>query len=100
MLCPWNLSPHRFQPPGVLHTVYTPVPSIFSGGYFYNYETMHLTRAVLFMKSVEEKGSLTNDERPGFFRTLCRMLIALRYRSSEPRESPELTLLSDSMTDK
>ncbi|KAG8220308.1 hypothetical protein J3R82DRAFT_3500 [Butyriboletus roseoflavus] len=32
-----------FQPPGVLHSVYTPVPSIFNGGYFYNYETMHLT---------------------------------------------------------
>lgn len=77
-----NHMTRRFQPPGVLHCVYTPVSSIFTGGYFYSYETMHLTRAVLSMPSLEEQDSLTNDERPGFLRTLCRMLIALRYRSN------------------
>ncbi|KAG8221214.1 hypothetical protein J3R82DRAFT_2792 [Butyriboletus roseoflavus] len=66
-----------FQPPGVLHSIYTPVPSIFNGGYFYNYETMHLTRAALSSSSEEDKNSLTNDHRPGYFRTLCRMVIAL-----------------------
>lgn len=43
---------------------------------------MHLTRAAL---SIKEKDAVTNDDRPGFHRTLCRMLIALRYRT-EPRE--------------
>ncbi|KAH7916862.1 hypothetical protein BV22DRAFT_1052859, partial [Leucogyrophana mollusca] len=66
-----------FQPPGILHTVYTPVPAIFSGGYFYNYNTMHLTRQVLLMAYLDEEGTHTNDHRPGFFRTLCRMVIAL-----------------------
>ena len=72
---------HRFQPPGVLHCVYTPTASIFTGGYFYSEACMHLTRAVLSLGSVHDEDSLTNDDRPGFLRTLCRMLIALRYRS-------------------
>ncbi|KAF8449185.1 hypothetical protein L210DRAFT_3640789 [Boletus edulis BED1] len=38
-----------FQPPGALHSVYTPVPFIFSGGYFYSYNTMHLIWEVLAM---------------------------------------------------
>ena len=75
------LNSYRFQPPGVLHCVYTPVASIFSGGYFYTYDTMHITRAVLSLPTLDDKGSLTNDERPGYLRTLCRMLIALRYRT-------------------
>ncbi|KAG9309164.1 hypothetical protein JVU11DRAFT_10875 [Chiua virens] len=82
-----------FQPPGVLHTVYTPVPSIFTGGYFFSYETLHLTRAVSSLLPVQHDESLTNDERPGFMRTLCRMLIALRYRS-EPRKLGKRSLLS------
>ncbi|KAG6370279.1 hypothetical protein JVT61DRAFT_12230 [Boletus reticuloceps] len=69
-----------FQPPVALHCVYTPVASVFTGGYFYNYETMHLTRAGLQMYFAKDD-ELTNDERPGFHRTLCRMLIALRYRT-------------------
>lgn len=79
------IHPRRFQPPGILHAVYTPVPAVFRGGYFYNYETMHLTRAVLSLNSLDDEESLTNDDRPGFLRTLARMLIALRYRS-EPRK--------------
>ncbi|KAF8414637.1 hypothetical protein L210DRAFT_3658740 [Boletus edulis BED1] len=82
-----------FQPPGVLHSVYTPVPSIFSGGYFYSYDTMHLTRGVLALSNVEQKGSLTNDHRAGYLRTLCRMVIGLRYRS-EPREIGKRSLIS------
>jgi hypothetical protein len=76
---------HRFQPPGVIHSVYTPVPSLFTRGYFYHYETMHLTRAVMSLGSVNDDDSLTNDERPGFLRTLGRMLIALRYRSESSK---------------
>lgn len=85
----WEL---RFQPPGVLHSVYTPVPSAFTGGYFFSYATMAQTRAVLSLLSVQEPGSLTNDERPGFKRTLSRMLISLRYRS-EPSKSIKFVLL-------
>lgn len=33
------------------------------------------------MKNMSMDDSLTNDHRTGFHRTLCRMLIALRYRS-------------------
>ncbi|KAG6372929.1 hypothetical protein JVT61DRAFT_6963 [Boletus reticuloceps] len=54
-----------FQSPVALHCVYTPVPSVFSGGYFYNYETMHLTRAGLHMYFSKDD-ELTNDEQPGF----------------------------------
>lgn len=31
------------MPPGTFHTVYTPTPSIFTGGFLYTYDTMHLT---------------------------------------------------------
>ncbi|KAF8432120.1 hypothetical protein L210DRAFT_3507605 [Boletus edulis BED1] len=62
-----------FQPPGVLHSVYTPVPSIFSGGYFYSYNTMHLTQ--------------------GYLRTLCYMVIGLQYQS-EPCEIGKQSLIS------
>ncbi|KAG6378030.1 hypothetical protein JVT61DRAFT_13709 [Boletus reticuloceps] len=69
-----------FQPPVALHCMYTPAASIFSGGYFYNYKMMHLTCAGLHMYFVKDD-ELTNNERPGFHRTLCHMLIALRYRT-------------------
>ncbi|KAG6370433.1 hypothetical protein JVT61DRAFT_12048 [Boletus reticuloceps] len=82
-----------FQPPGVLHSVYTLVPSIFSGGYFYSYDTMHLTRAVLSMRTMDQQGSRTNDHRTGFLWTLCWMVIALRYRL-EPREVGKWSLIS------
>lgn len=83
---------YRFQPPGILHCVYTPVPSIFSGGYFYHYETMHLTRAVLSMIPVDNDDTLTNDDSPGFFRTVCRMLIALRYRSEQRKSMLDIDI--------
>ncbi|KAG6372915.1 hypothetical protein JVT61DRAFT_6938 [Boletus reticuloceps] len=65
--------------PGVLHSIYTPVPSIFSGGYFCSYDTMHLTWGVLVMQNLNQKGSLTNDHCAGYLRMLCRMVISLRY---------------------
>ncbi|KAH7904348.1 hypothetical protein BJ138DRAFT_1119503 [Hygrophoropsis aurantiaca] len=72
------------------YTACTHRSSVFSGGYFYNYNTMHLTRAVLSMVKHQH---LTNDSRPGYFRTLCRMVIALRYRSG-PRKFNKRSLLS------
>ena len=45
--------------PGVMHAVYTPVPSIFTGSSFWVWEAMHLTR--MSRKSDHlEGGSLTN----------------------------------------
>lgn len=46
------------------------------------------------MIPLDKEGSLTNDERPGFFRSLCRMLIALRYRSEPRRFKFDLPKLS------
>ncbi|KAG6372927.1 hypothetical protein JVT61DRAFT_6961 [Boletus reticuloceps] len=69
-----------FQPPVTLHCVYTPAASVFSGGYFYNYKMMHLTRVGLHMYFTKDD-ELTNNERPGFHHTLSRMLIALWYRT-------------------
>ncbi|KAF8119270.1 hypothetical protein EV363DRAFT_1074350, partial [Boletus edulis] len=82
-----------FQPPGVLHSVYTPVRSIFSGGYFYRYDTMHLTPGVLQIQNLDQEGTLTDDHRPGFLRTTYRTVVALRYRS-ETREIGKRSLVS------
>ncbi|KAF9219652.1 hypothetical protein BS17DRAFT_769872 [Gyrodon lividus] len=76
-----------FQPPGVLHCVYTPVPAVFSGGYFYNYQTFHLTHAVL---SIPYKDQLTNDGRLGFFHTLCQMPNKFRGRRPGPYDTSDL----------
>lgn len=53
---------------------------------------MAQTRAVHSLLSLDKEGSLTNDERPGFKRTLSRMLISLRYRL-KPSKSIEFVLL-------
>jgi len=65
--------------------MYTPIPSIFAGGYFYNYETMHLTQAALSLPSVDKEDSFTNNDHPGFLCTLSWMHVILRYQS-EPCE--------------
>ena len=57
--------------------VYTAQASIFTGGYFFNYETLHHTKVVRSLG----RPDLTNDRRDGSFRTLCRMMINLRYRA-------------------
>jgi len=77
----------RFQPPSVMHMVYTPIPSIFTGGYFFTYETMHLTRLALHLH--KKRADFTNDRRAGTIRTLSRMMMALRYRSKPSKFLPD-----------
>ncbi|KAI6117769.1 hypothetical protein EV401DRAFT_2072319 [Pisolithus croceorrhizus] len=68
------------QPPGVNHMVYTPVPTVMSGGHFLTYETMHLTEMALtldFGLGKEDIQHATNALHPGTLRKVYRMVIAL-----------------------
>ena len=68
-----SISPMQVSIPRCFHVVFTPVLSIFSRSYFYNYDTMHLTCAVFSMWKLEQEGSLTNNDHVGFLQTLCWM---------------------------
>lgn len=63
--------------------VYTPVPSIMSGGHFLTYDTMHLSEmAVSFdlgLDSHEPRHHVTNAVHPGMLRKVYRMAIALPH---------------------
>lgn len=68
------------QPPGVNHMVYTPVPTVMSGGHFLTYEAMHLTEMALtldFGLGNEDMQHATNALHPGTLRKVYRMAIAL-----------------------
>ncbi|KAJ3978513.1 hypothetical protein F5890DRAFT_1479295, partial [Lentinula detonsa] len=87
-----------FQPPGVLHLVYTPRASVASGGHFYNYDSLHLTEwtrriqhlqsnAVTNQDPARVKEALNmmmlnfpNNQGKYFYRralaALCRMVLA------------------------
>ncbi|KAI6001233.1 hypothetical protein EDD15DRAFT_2230494 [Pisolithus albus] len=68
------------QPPGVNHMVYTPVPTVMSGGHFLTYETMHLTEMALTLDSElgnEDMQHATDALYPGTLRKVYHMAIAL-----------------------
>lgn len=65
-------------PPGVVHAVYTPVPSFCTGGHFYHYACMHLTELSRYVDAEVAKTS-TNQDMEHALETLRRMVIALPY---------------------
>lgn len=70
------------QPPGLNHMVYTPVPTVMSGGHFLAYDTMHLTEfALVFDLGLDQnrvrRVEATNALHPGVLRSVYRMAIAL-----------------------
>ncbi|KAG1784503.1 uncharacterized protein HD556DRAFT_1451702 [Suillus plorans] len=67
-------------PPGVVHAVYTPVPSFSTGGHFYHYSCMHLTEVSRYIDA-EVGGSATNQAMDHALETLRRMVIMLPYLS-------------------
>ncbi|KAG1722732.1 uncharacterized protein EDB91DRAFT_1255929 [Suillus paluster] len=79
-----------FQPPGLYHAVYTPVPSFATGGHFYNYECMHLTELSRYV-DVKEGIFLTNQVHEHTIETLQRLVINL------PRLSPSVKLYHRSL---
>ncbi|KAG2081945.1 uncharacterized protein F5147DRAFT_783481 [Suillus discolor] len=67
-------------PPGVVHAVYTPVPSFSTGGHFYHYSCMHLTELARYIDA-EVGESTTNQAMDHALETLRRMVIMLPYLS-------------------
>lgn len=62
--------------------VFTPVPSVMSGGHFLCYDTMHLTEfALVFDLGLDQKKKrrieASNALHPGTLRVVYRMAIAL-----------------------
>ena len=68
---------NSIQGPGQFHEVYTPVPSITSGGHFYSYDTMHLTGATCdFDKATG--GDFTNHFHESPLLTMSMMINNMR----------------------
>ncbi|KAL0058321.1 hypothetical protein AAF712_015016, partial [Marasmius tenuissimus] len=66
------------MPPGLLHLVYTPVPSVFRGSSFWNVDTLHLTAASL--RADSQYGQyLTNVDHDYtiVYRSLVRLALSL-----------------------
>ena len=76
---------NSIQPPGCLHEVYTPTPSITRGGHFYSYNSLHHTK---FSRSLDilTEDSFSNQTHPSVSLTLMMMTAALpklnEYRKS------------------
>jgi hypothetical protein len=87
------------QPPNAIHQVYTPINSVASGGYFFNWSTLHLTelaRAFGFHYS----HLATNTQREGAFRSMCRLAMSLPHICRDRSQSflVRFTLLTPSLT--
>ncbi|KAL0574861.1 hypothetical protein V5O48_007101 [Marasmius crinis-equi] len=67
-----------FMPPGMMHLVYTPVPSIFRGSSFWNFHALHLTAFSLRGDSLAAD-ILTNIDHcyRMVFQTILRLVLAL-----------------------
>ncbi|KAF5358861.1 hypothetical protein D9757_012680 [Collybiopsis confluens] len=67
------------QPPFVVHTVYTPVSSIVTGGHFHAYKLLHLTEVA---RHVNRAIDIANTDEDLAHYTLIRMAIALPLQST------------------
>ncbi|KAG1719706.1 uncharacterized protein EDB91DRAFT_1009058, partial [Suillus paluster] len=63
-------------PPGTVHAVYTPVPSVATGGHFYHYSCMHLTELARYMDA-EVGHCTTNQNLNHASETIRRMVLAI-----------------------
>lgn len=64
------------MPPGTVHCVFNPVPSLCQGGHFYTYDTMPATRQACEMDMAQDLAT-TNDGHPGAVYVLYRMAASL-----------------------
>ncbi|KAJ3751961.1 hypothetical protein EV360DRAFT_89212 [Lentinula raphanica] len=62
------------QPPLTIHTVYTPLPTIATGGHFHTFGTLHLTEA---SRRVEMSVDISNNEEDLTHHMLVRMILSL-----------------------
>ncbi|KAL0566694.1 hypothetical protein V5O48_015308 [Marasmius crinis-equi] len=69
-----------FMPPGMLHMVYTPVPSIFRGSSFWNINTLHLTALSLKEDSLAGE-ALTNVDHDYklVFDAILRLVLSVPF---------------------
>jgi len=67
---------NSFQPPSILHLVYTPAPCVAFGSHSYGYDTMHLTETARRLQYLSHH-SITNQVHIGTQETLEQMLLAL-----------------------
>ncbi|KAK1218388.1 Lsd1/2 complex PHD finger containing protein Phf2 [Marasmius sp. AFHP31] len=72
-----------FMPPGMMHLVFTPVPSVFKGSSFWNFDCIHLTALALRADSAAAH-ILTNVDHDfeTVFRSIVRLVIAIPVMSS------------------
>ena len=73
-----------FQPPAIVHQVYTPVPSFFRGSSFWMLETLHLTR---IGREVDAQfGNFTTNVDhidSEVYRSMVRLALALPFTSTQ-----------------
>ncbi|KAK7678962.1 hypothetical protein QCA50_018102 [Cerrena zonata] len=73
------------QPPGLIHTVFTPLSAVMCGGHFYCYDTMAATEMAM---RLDKKGTLkkTNDHHISCIPMMVRMVLAIPsvYRDTIP----------------
>lgn len=85
------------QPPGQVHEVYTPVPTISTGAHFYSYDTMHMTELVrMYDKATKSRG--TNHQHESALLTLQGMVNAVKDHPRKGKSSPP-SLLSCTIQD-
>ncbi|KAG1778631.1 hypothetical protein EV702DRAFT_1044492 [Suillus placidus] len=70
----------RILPPGLVHVVYTPMPSFSTSGQFYNYDCMHLTELSRFIDA-ELAPTAANQDMEHALETLWQMVIAIHVSS-------------------
>ncbi|TCD59763.1 hypothetical protein EIP91_011524 [Steccherinum ochraceum] len=71
------------QPPGQFHEVYTPIPTVSTGGHFYSFDTMHLSETAMYFNH-NRRGVDTNFNHPSTSLTACLMMNSIKDRG--PRE--------------
>lgn len=87
------------QPPGQFHEVYTPVPTVSTGGHFYSLDTMHLTE-VIKKYDLDTDGVNTNHDHPSTTMTLAMMLnsVKLLDRNGKCQASQASSMPSSSLS--
>ena len=68
------------MPPGMWHSVYTPLNTLATAGHFIHYDALPLMEMSRFYDVTHGKDAL-NARHPGINRTLARMTLALRSKS-------------------
>uniref|UniRef100_A0A0W0FGA9 Uncharacterized protein n=1 Tax=Moniliophthora roreri TaxID=221103 RepID=A0A0W0FGA9_MONRR len=86
----------RFMPPGMLHLVFTPVPSIFRGSSFWHLNSLHLTQWSRLIDSTDGD-TMTNVEHSEsvIYQSLVRMALGIPVMESFEIHRSSLICLYD-----